>query len=262
VNVSFASPGVIRFELDALALAGSRLDLGDLRLIQNDRQLPYVTTAAVVRELSPAMALLPGDPKQPTISNWELALPMNSLPAYELTASSPSPLFVRRFDAFIERSDDLGNSWSENIGTADWAKTQNRETSLILPLHPTGQRLPLKFRLQTDHGDNPPIELENPRVRYRAPSIVAKVTDTTPLFLVYGNPQATPPRYDLRLVEKELMAANPQSASLGDEEILRPDPPTAKALDAGSPWLWIALAGVVAALLAVVAKLLPRPAAE
>jgi ABC-type phosphate transport system auxiliary subunit len=29
-------------------------------------------------------------------------------------------------------------------------------------------------------------------------------------------------------------------------------------MDAGSPWLWLALGGVVVALLTIVAKLLPR----
>lgn len=120
----------------------------------------------------------------------------------------------------------------------------------------------LKIHLQTDHGDNPPIPVENPHVRYSAPAIVAKLTDDAPLFLVYGNPKATAPQYDLRLVRNELMAAEPQPASLREEEILGPDRRGKMAVDTGSPWLWLALGGVVVALLVVVAKLLPQPAAD
>ena len=119
----------------------------------------------------------------------------------------------------------------------------------------------LKIQLQTDHGDNPPIQVENPHLRYSAPAILAKLTEDAPLFLVYGNSKATAPQYDLRLVQRELMAAEPQLASLGDEEILGPDKREKLSVDAGSPWLWLALGGVVVALLVVVAKLLPQPAA-
>ncbi len=259
--VDTVASGVIQIELDALALAGSQPGLGDLRLIQNDRQIPYlVKPIPVVRELTPAMIQLPDDPKLPTISRWELTLPVDGLPAIELTATSPATLFSRRFEAFIESKDGRGNSWTETLGAAEWEKSQGRDTPLTLQLGE--RRTPLKIQLQTDHGDNPPILLENPRVRYRAPRIVAKITGSGPLFLVYGNPNATPPRYDLRLVQNELMAAELQSANLGAEEILRPDARNIKPSDAGSPWLWIALGGVVIALLAVVAKLLPQPATD
>ena len=69
------------------------------------------------------------------------------------------------------------------------------------------------------------------------------------------------PRHDLRLVWDELMAADQQATTLGSEELLRPGIEKPGAMDAGSPWLWLALAGVVVVLLVVVAKLLPRETA-
>ena len=92
--------------------------------------------------------------------------------------------------------------------------------------------------------------------------MVAKLTNDAPLFLVYGNPKASAPQYDRRLVQKELMAAEPKSATLRAEESLGPNKQAPVMLDAGSPWLWLALGGVVVALLVVVAKLLPQPATE
>ncbi len=260
-TVSAAPSGVIQIELDAWVLAGSQLGLGDLRLIQDGRQIPYlIKPQPVTRDLTPVLISLPPDPKRPTVSRWEITLPVAGLPALELTAKSPASMFVRRFEASVERRDELGNSWTESIGTAEWTKSQGHDTPLTLALRK--QRVPAKFQLQTDHGDNPPVSLVDPQLRYAAPVMVAKLTADSPVFLVYGNPKATAPRYDLRLVQNEMMAAEPQSAKLRDEERLGPNKPEKIASDAGSPWLWLALGGVVVALLVVVAKLLPQPATE
>jgi len=257
--VAPVSAGVIRIELDALTLAGSRLDLGDLRLVQNGLQLPYlVKPGTVSRDLKPTMIPMPLDPKRPTVSRWELTLPVGGVPAVDLTARSPAPMFTRRFVVQIERRDELGNTWSENAGAAQWTKSGGDTTPLVLTLG--GQRMPRTFRLETDHGDNPPIVVDEVRVRIAAPSITAKLTDGAPLFLYYGNPKAAPPQYDLRLVRNALQAADQQPAGLGDEEILKPDARVKHGVDAGSPWLWLALGGVVVVLLVIVAKLLPRPA--
>jgi len=259
-TVAPVSAGVIRIELDALTLAGSRLDLGDLRLVQNGRQLPYlIKPGTVLRDLKPTLVTLPQDPKHPTVSRWKITLPVDGLPAVDLTASSPAPLFTRRFVAQTERRDELGNTWTENAGAADWTKSGAVDTPLVLNLGRS--RLPRSWVLETDHGDNPPIAVADVVVRFAAPSITAKVTDDAALYLYYGNPKAAPPQYDLRLVRNELLAADPQAAGLLEEEMLRPAASEPRGIDAGSPWLWLALGGVVVVLLVIVARLLPRPAA-
>jgi hypothetical protein len=257
--VELATGGVIRIELDALALASGRTDLGDLRLVQNGRQIPYlVKPERVMREVKPGMVLLPADPKRPTVSRWEIRLPVADVPFVELTARSPAAIFSRRMLALVERSDDLGNSWIETVGEAHWAKSGGVDSPLVI--HLGGARLPRTMILETDHGDNPAIPLEDVVLRYAAPSIAAKITGTDPLFLYYGNPKANTPQYDLRLVRGELMAADQQLSVLGGEEILKPHARDSRGIDAGSPWLWLALGGVVVALLVIVAKLLPKAA--
>jgi hypothetical protein len=257
--VAPVSAGVIRIELDALTLAGSRLDLGDLRLVQNGRQLPYlIKPGTVLRDLKPTLLILPQDPKRPTVSRWKITLPVDGLPAVDLTASSPAPLFARRFVAQIERRDDLGKTWTENAGAADWTKSGALDTPLVLNLGRT--RLPRNLVLETDHGDNPPIAVDEVVLRFAAPSITAKVTDDAALYLYYGKPKAAAPQYDLRLVRNELLAADPQAAGLLEEEMLRPAAGENRGVEAGSPWLWLALGGAVAVLLVIVARLLPRPA--
>jgi hypothetical protein len=256
-----ASSGVVRIELDAGILAASRSDLGDIRLVQDGRQIPYlVRPDTQVRELKPAGFVSKDDPKRPNTSRWEITLPVTGLPVVNLGADSTANLFERRFVATTERKDSQGNAWTEELGRANWTKPGNAEPPLVLNLR--GSRLPATFFLETDHGDNTPIPVDDVIIRYAAPSIAAKLTSGAPVFLCYGNPQAVRPQYDLRLVGHELMAAEQATATLGDEELLRPKPKQPLIMDAGSPFLWIALAAVVAVLLVVVAKLLPRDAAS
>lgn len=258
--VESVSAGAIRIEMDERTLAGCRMDLGDLRLIQNGRQIPYlVKPDSVTRELKASAIPLPNDPKCPTVSRWKIGLPVDGVPAVDLTASSPAPMFTRRLVASVMRKDELGNSTREELGAADWTKSGNAGVPLVLDTH--GRRLPREFTLETDHGDNPPIAVENVTVRFAAPSIAAKLTDDAPLFLYYDNPRVAAPQYDLRLVRSALLAADQQAAVLGEEELLKPDSKAKRGVDAGSPWLWLALGGVVVVLLVIVARLLPRPAA-
>ena len=129
---------------------------------------------------------------------------------------------------------------------------------LVLPFE--GTRLPGTFFLETDNGDNPPISLEGVLVEYPVVTLVAKLTETPPAFLYYGNGKAVMLAYDLRLVRQELLSTTKQSAALGREEKLLPGKKRVTGeVEVGSPWLWIALALVIGVLLWVVAKLLPKP---
>jgi len=257
--VQAPASGVIRIEPDPAALAHSDSLLRDLRLIQNGRQLPYlIESDSVLRTLHPVVAEQP-DPKRPGVSRWQITLPLDNLPGTDVQADSPAPLFTRTFVATAQRKDELGNPWVQTLGTATWTRSATPgdvTNSLLLGLANT--RLPAIFWLETVNGDNPPVKVENIRVRYTAPLLTAKLTSVDTLFLYYGNPRAVAPSYDLRLVREELLAADKQAATLAAEEILRPDRRHADEVSPGSPWLWAALALVVAVLLVVVARLLPK----
>ena len=256
--VQVAAAGVIRIELDPRALANCHTRLNDLRLVQDGRQIPYLIENNKMRTISAALAGRP-DPKRPSVSRWQVTLPLENLPVYDLIADSPSPLFTRAFKATAECKDESGNVRIETLGSATWTKSATPDgSSSSFSLGFGGTRLPVEFWLETDNGDNPPITVENIRLLYAAPLLAAKLVSTAPLFLYYGNPQAAAPAYDLRLVRAELLAADKQAAALGAEEVLKPDASKPWAITAGSPWLWAALALVVVVLLGVVAKLLPK----
>ena len=212
-----------------------------------------------MRTLHAAIAERP-DPKRPGVSRWQLTLPLDNLPVFDLLADCPSPLFTRTFIATAEHKDELGNAWMQTLGSATWTKTATPDNSANrFTLGFAGTRLPAQFWLETTNGDNPPITVENVRIRYAAPLLAAKLVTAAPLFLYYGNPQAGAPSYDLRLVRAELLSADKQAATLAAEEILKPERRHSDEISPGSPWLWAALALVVAVLLVVVARMLPKP---
>ncbi len=250
--------GVLALIPDPLTLARSRSDLRDLRVIQNGKQIPFlINSSGKSHTIIPNLIEEP-DPDRPSVSRWKVTLPMDELPARELRANSPSPLFTRSFRALVHERDSLGNPRTRTLGSAHWTKTSTTEDSKSrLSLSLSNGRLPQTFYLETDNGDNPPIPLEEVTVHLPAPSLILKRSDPAPLYLYFGNQDATPPRYDLRLVRAELLAAKHQATTFGDAEELLSSRNRGQ-IDAGSPWLWLALGLLVAFLLVVVAKLLPR----
>jgi hypothetical protein len=66
------------------------------------------------------------------------------------------------------------------------------------------------------------------------------------------------PAYDLGLVRNSLQKAEKITTLPGKEEKLKASTTSHQSVSSGSPWLWVALGIVVAALLVIVAKLLPK----
>jgi hypothetical protein len=259
--VQIPATGVVRIELKPTTLAAANADLSDLRLVQDGRQLPYlIEPATAVRTIDCAISPLPSDPQQPGVSRWEVKQPIDQLRATTLVATSPTPLFTRTVFARTRETDLMTNYPTGFRSSAIWTKTADASAAANeLHLALQGTPIPVTLELETANGDNPPIEIDKVWIRFTAPLITAKIVSDSPLFLYYGNPKATAPTYDLRLVQDELLAANKHLATLGGEEILKPTP-SPWTTSAGSPWLWAALALVVVVLLVVVAKLLPSAA--
>ncbi len=254
--VTNGQSSVIRVELDAITLGHAQTSFGDLRLIQNEKQIPFLldhTNAS--RTLQPKLAKN-SDPKRPTVSLWRATMPLDGLPVTQLTFNSSTPLFDRTLVVWAKTKDEMGNEYRTHLGSANWTKTaggKNGELALSL----TYERLPEVLFIETDNGDNPPIEIENVQAHHAVNVVVAKTTGTTPVFLYYGNNLAYAPRYDLQLVRAELLNSEKQNVTLGTEEVLRAELKSASNSSVGSPWLWIALGVVIIVLLWVVAKMLP-----
>jgi hypothetical protein len=115
--------------------------------------------------------------------------------------------------------------------------------------------------IETDNGDNPAIALGSVQAVYPVVRLVFKTAETDGFTLVYGNPAANAPRYDLSLVAAKLLTASRSGVQL---EVAGPNSTTTGSRFAGlngGYLFWGALALVVVVLLGVVAKLLPKPPA-
>src|SRR5205085_2478406 len=86
--LGIAKPGVQELELDPAALARSRPDGGDLRVLRAGNQIPYVLERPA---LARALLLTPvssPDPKRPSLSLWRLQLPQPGMPVQRIAVSS------------------------------------------------------------------------------------------------------------------------------------------------------------------------------
>lgn len=259
--VEIRTPGVIAIELSAEVLAHCQLSRGDLRLVQRGEQLPFVIdyeSGPWLRFVEATIAATT-DEKRPSVTRWTVTLPVESLPANRLTCTSPTTLFDRQISASATMKDSYGNDTRTRLGGARWSQKPG-DTAREFELRFDRDRVPGVFELETDNGDNPPIQIQRVRVHHPTVRLIAKVGDESPAFLYYGNERAVQPQYDLQLVRAELMSAPRELATFGAEEKLLLSRKDDRTSSTGSPWLWLALAAVVGVLLWVVAKMLPKSA--
>lgn len=256
-SIASDQTGVLRVELDAETLAHAQTSLADLRVVQNEKQIPFlVDRTNAIRSIDASIAK-ESDPKRRTVSLWKVTMPLNGLPASRLSCTSSTGLFERAVTVWEKLKDSMGNEYRAEIGTAHWTRQSGiKENQFSVSLK--SGRLPEGFFVETDNGDNPPIEIADVKLHYGVSAVVAKLIESAPVFLYFGNDEAFAPRYDLQLVRAELLAAQKQNATLGKEEILQAMKKASPEVTAGSPWLWAALGVVIIALLWVVAKMLPK----
>jgi len=116
--------------------------------------------------------------------------------------------------------------------------------------------------LETDNGDNPAIELRDFRSYYPVMRVVFKATPdpAQPVWLYYGNLDATAPRYDLTLVAGELLKAERTAVTAGTQENLSSNASfVGQTLTGSTRYIfWGTLALVVIVLLAIMSHFLPK----
>jgi len=255
--VQSARPGPQQFELDLDVLAHARPDLADLRLVRDGKQVPYLIERTQLARVLVLVFAPANDPKQPRLSRWKITLPRPNLPVTRLECRPRATLFQRSVQAWEELPDGRGGSFRHELGSADWKRTTDSKNFLTLTL--TGRPQAETLFLETDNGDNPPIELDNFRLTYPVTQLLFKSSE--PPTLYYGNPSVPAPRYDLSLVAAKLLSAEKVVATLGAEAVLKP-----AAWTEGDPLtgvrgglFWGILALVVAGLIVVIVRLLPKP---
>lgn len=261
--VRVAQPGFQQLELDLSALAQVRAGLADLRLVrENGRQVPFLLAASALERAHPLVPTTIPDERRPGLSRWQLALPQAHLPVTRLTLRSSGALFERPVRLVQRMRDARGEPRDETLAEAVWRQQPGGSATARLDLPLRGRALAAIVFVEIENGDNQPIVLTGAEFATPVVRLFFKTGDSAPLTLAYANPAAAAPRYDLRLVAPQVLAA-PKSAATLEASASGTVPSEAPADGSAGPGrylFWAALALVVVLLLVVVAKLAPKPA--
>ncbi|RXK54871.1 DUF3999 family protein [Oleiharenicola lentus] len=261
--VQLAAAGVQELELDAATLAGARHDFADLRLVRAENQIPYLLERTkLARSLTLAPETAP-DTRRPSVSTWRLKLPHAGLPLLRLALTSDTPLFQRQFRLYEKVTAGDGRSYEHTLASGEWSRTPEAGSPRTRVFELSNRLQTDTLFLETDNGDNPPVELAGVKAEHAVVRLVFKTAETDGYELLYGNDHTAAPRYDLSLVAPQLLTADRHSARLGAEEAA----PAGFARGAlrhlkGGYLFWGALSLVVVVLLVVVARLLPKAEAS
>jgi uncharacterized protein DUF3999 len=259
--IQLSKPGAQEVELDADVLARSTPDLRDLRIVVEDRQLPFLLERPSISRSIPLTAVPANDSKKPRVSRWSLKLPQPGIPITRVTCIADTPLFQREMDLWEKLKDDRGDTFPYKLGHATWKKVPGettREFAIRLKAAPVSDTL----FLETDNGDNPAINLRDFHGHYPVTRVVFKTAfePAQPIWLYYGNPDALSPRYDVALIADQLFRAERAPATFGQEENMHSKTERIIRTLSGSSLytFWGVLAIVVIALLLLISRLLPK----
>jgi Protein of unknown function (DUF3999) len=258
--VKLARAGAQQLELDLEVLAHAQSGFGDLRLIRDGRQVPYILEhTSISRPLTPTVTAT-NEAKDRTLSRWIIRLPQANLPATRLTCVARSALFEREMTLYEELANERGEKFRRGLGGASWVQTPNQASKeFVLELN--GPLQSDTLFLETHNGDNPPIELENFQLFHPVARVLFKAKAGEELFLYYGHPRVAPPRYDLSLVADQLLTADRTTATLSAQQQLRESSWRENQMPGkGGVVFWGILAVVVVVLLVIISRLLPKAA--
>ncbi len=253
--IKISRAGVQQLELDTDVLANTRALFSDLRVMRNGKQVPYILEhTSISRGISPEVTMT----NDSHVSRWILKLPHSGLPLNRLVCEDGRSVFQREMTLYLETTGERGEKYLAVLNQETWTQTPDHNQKQFSIDPSTVLRAPDTLYLQTDNGDNPPVDFKNFMAFYPVTRILFKAKADDSLLLCYGEPYVKAPHYDLSLVANELLAADKATASLGTEEVLK-QPETPKGTPGkGGAVFWGILGLVVVALLVVIARLLPK----
>jgi hypothetical protein len=255
--VQVAKGGAQQLELDPDVLARAMSDLRDLRIVSEEVQLPYlIERTSINRTITLAVASA-NDRERPTISRWQLKLPQAATPITRLTCASDSSLFERTVRIWEGLTDEHGDKYVGELAQVTWRRVPNQPAGQLAA---SFERTPRSgtILIETDNGDNPPIELHDFRAYYPGTRVIFTSAQSQPIALYYGNDEAAAPRYDAKLMAAQLLRSERMAVALGPQETLKSERVTETLSGSARYIFWGALGIVVVTLLVLISRLLPK----
>lgn len=214
--LKFERGGVVVLDVDAMLLARASSDLRDVRIVRMGRQIPFlVVKPGTDSELAvPISEVI--DPKAPLFSKWDIQLPAEDFPASGLLLESTTPMFEHTLTVSEQLETPQGRT-ERIFGTASWKHQTGQPAKAC---HLTFRTAPhaATIRLATTDTNTPRAHISSARLVYPLRRLFFRVPDTQPVYLCYGNSQATNPRYDLEYNRRDFESATKDTATLGPEE--------------------------------------------
>jgi hypothetical protein len=243
--------GLAALRLDAHVITHARRGLDDVRIADaKNQQVPYVA-AWLAAPLVVPIAIPRRTRSEGTRSVYELTLSDAPLRAdMQLVLTAGTAVFERHI-ALRSPLDERHGREARQLLAADWRGIDPGAAPPQLTLDLSCCTGPAALELLVDEGDNAPLPIVAAELRMPAAEL-RFYHPGTPLVLLYGNAAAAAPRYDLALLASRIAAQKAQPLTLGAPPAARPSPD-----ETGSKqWFWVALVVAVAALLALLARLI------
>jgi len=189
--VQVTKAGAQQLELDPDVLARAMPDLRDLRVVSEEVQLPYLIERTSINRTVTLTAGSANDSERPNVSRWQLKLPQAAIPITRITCATDSSLFERTFRIWEELTDERGDKYAGELAQATWRRVPNQPAGQLAAAL---ERTPRSdtILIETDNGDNPPIELHDFRGYYPATRVIFTSAKSQPTALYYGNDEAAP----------------------------------------------------------------------
>jgi hypothetical protein len=258
-------------------LAHLRPDLGDIRLVDGERrQVPYVLEprAAAARV---GLSVEPAAPRAgaPRTSAWRLTVPATMPGAAPQSAAPLAGLELTFADAFYTRpavllAPDPRGPHGQRVLQQTTLRASRRVAGPPAPqVFALEDERTTTLALEVSDGDNAPLTLTGAEAVVWVPRVTFKA-GAGDYRLLFGNPDAAPPTYDLAGLRQDVLA---YSAIPIDAAAIQPPAPnpdyTRGARDVLSslergPLLWVVLGFSIVALLwltRVILKTPPSPSA-
>ena len=214
--LKFERGGVVVLNVDAVLLARASSDLRDVRIVRMGRQIPFlVVKPGTDSELSvPISEVI--DPKAPLLSKWDIQLPAEDFPASGLLLESATSMFEHTLTVSEQQETPQGRM-ERIFGTASWKHQPGEPAKACLLTFRTPPHS-ATIRLATTDTNTPRAQISSARIVYPLRRLFFRVPDTAPVYLCYGNPQATNPRYDVEYNRRDFESGTKDTATLGPEE--------------------------------------------
>ncbi len=207
------APGLVRIALDDHVIDGTRPDLADLRLLDEEgRQIPYLTVAEPEQRRWGSLRFERVERGHRSVLTVEIPRPNAEIGSIILHTNAT--VFDRRVTVSRYRGTTL-----ERLRIRRWKGHGGESTPLVLGIH---RRVGDRLVIEIENGDDPPLPVEEVRAVVLGWSILASLPASGRATLVYGSPFAEKPQYDIEMLRTALLRRPAPLAALSEPRPHRP----------------------------------------